>query len=161
MVSKRVRAKQKEKVRNVLLVILALGMVVIFFNLDITNKGESVFSKTSSQKLRFSGDLKKNAYTKDEVSQLIRFISKYGEEIVQVKISTTLQDTYRKVTDRSQIIFEVSMIMDGGATINTPTKRSTRGELVEDILAKMHKDVTAYIQLKNKGKKIKSLVNTM
>lgn len=151
---------RKEKIRNVLLVILALGMVVVFFNLDISREGESVFSKTTSQKLRFSGDLKRNAYTGEEVSEILDFIKIYDKDISQVDISVTKQDSYRRVTGSSQLIFEINMIMEGGTTINTPTWRSTRDDLVKTILVKMKKDVKAYTKLKGQGRKMKSLVNT-
>lgn len=157
---KRHRTTTKEKVRNTLLVILAIGMVIIFFNLDITRDGESVFSKSSSQKLRFSGDLKRNAYTDKEIKSLLDFIDRYGEVIEKTDISVILQDSYKKVRKSSQLIFEVNMVLDGGTTINTPTWRTTRDKLVNDVLTKMKKDMKAYLELKEKGKKMKSLVNT-
>ncbi|QJB55758.1 hypothetical protein [Pseudodesulfovibrio sp. zrk46] len=156
------RKKQKsERVRNVLMILFALGVVVIFFNLDVMRKGESVFSRTADKKLRFTGDLKREAYSKSEVDRLVKYIKRYNDLIDTATVETTLQDPYKKVTGKSQMIFEVHLVMMDGTTISTPTRRITRTRLVDDILAKMSKDIRAYRKLLKDGKKVKSLVNTM
>lgn len=158
---KRKKESKNEWARNLLLVILAVGVVVVFFNLDIIPTGESVFSRTADKKLKFTGDLERDAYTKKEVNRLIRFIKINTEYIETTTVETSLQDEYRKVTPQSQLVFEIHMVMTDDVTISTPTRRTTRGQLVPDILTKLDKDMRAYKKLKKQGKKIKSLVNTM
>jgi len=155
------RNKNSERVRNVILVLLAVGVVIIFFNLDIMQKGESVFSRTATNKLNFKGDLKRKAYSKKEVSRIIKYIKRHNKVIDTMTVETSIQDSYKKITSKSPIVFEVHMIMQGGATISTPTRRTTRKELVAEVLAKVNKDIKAYNKLIKEGKKVKSLVNTM
>ena len=153
--------KKKEWTRNILLIILAVGVVYIFFNLDIMRKGESVFSQTADKKLKFSGDLTRNDYGQGEFNRLLRFIKRHDSLIDSATIEVSGQDSYRKITNASQVIFEVRLRMSDGATIATPTRRTTRKELVTEILAKLNKDMKAYRQMIKDGKKVKSLVNTM
>ncbi len=159
MIKKR-KSKTSEHVRNVLMVLFAIGVVVIFFNLDVMRKGESIFSRTADKKLKFSGDMKRKEYTSPEVERLIKYIKRNNKIIESTTIETTVQDPYKKMTGSSQITFTVHMVMSDGSTISTPTRRSTRGKLVENILAKMNKDITAYKKMIKDGKKIKSLINT-
>lgn len=155
------RTTKKEHARNLLLILLALGAVALFYSLDIVrDDGDTVFTKSSSQKLRFSGDLKRKDYNSKEIQELTSFIKRYTKEIEQTDISVTLQDSYTRVKPTTQVIFEINMVMSDGTTINTPTWRTTRERLVERLLTKMNKDMKAYLQIKEKGKKIKSLVNT-
>jgi len=150
-----------EWARNIFLVILAVVVVVIFFNLDIMHKGESVFSRTADKKIKFTGDLKYNAYTKREVERIIKFIKRHEKLIDTATIETSVQDKYKKLTGVSQIIFEVHLVMLNGATVSTPTRRTTRKKLVSSILTKLDKDMRAYKRLTIDGQKVKSLVNTM
>lgn len=155
------KSKNSERVRNTILVLLAVGVVVVFFNLDIMRKGESMFSRTADKKLTFKGDLKRKAYSKKEVSRIIGYIKRHNEFIDTVTVETSIQDSYKKITSKSPIVFEVHLVMNDGATISTPTRRTTRKELVSDILTKISKDMRAYKKLIKEGKKVKSLVNTM
>ena len=152
--------KTSERVRNIFLILLAVGVVVIFFNLDMIHKGESVFSKSADNKLNFTGDLKVKAYSKAEIERLVKYIKRHNEIIDTATVRTSVQDTSKKLTGKSQVTFEVNLIMKDGATISTPTRRSTRKELVSDILSKVNKDIRAYKKLIKEGKKVKSLVNT-
>lgn len=158
-ISKRQRKKTSEKVRNFLLVIVAVGMVVIFFNLDIIRDGESVFTKSAETKLRFKGDLHRKAYTDKEQERIISFVKKHDDSIESVTIETTRDSTYGKLTPSSQILFEIHIVLTDGATISTPTRRTARRGLVRDIIYKLNKDMKAYESLD--GKEIKSLINTM
>lgn len=141
------------------MILVALAVVVIFFNLDLVRDGESVFSRSAENKLRFKGDLERRAYTKKERSQLIAYIKRHGEAIESVTIMTTLDDSYSKVGPTSQVLHEITIVLTDGASISTPTRRIKRARLLSDILYKMKKDMKAYRGLD--GKKIKSLVNTM
>ena len=160
-VHKKRKSHRGEQIRNVILVLLAIGVVVVFFNLDIMRKGESMFSRKADNKLNFTGDLKRKAYSKTEVSRLIKYIKRHNKIIETATVETTVQDTYKKMTGTSPIVFEVHIVMLDGATISTPTRRTTRKKLVSDILAKISKDIRAYKKLIKDGKKVKSLVNTM
>lgn len=153
--------KRREYTRNILLVLLAVIVVVIFFNLDVMRKGESVFSKTAEQKLRLTGDLDRKSLSRKEIGDLIDFITRYDELYETVTIDTTLQDPYKPVTDDSQILYEVRVGLHGGSALSTPARRVTRKELVEDILFKLRKDTKAYFKVKDSGRRIKELVNTM
>lgn len=154
------RSKTSERVRNILMILFALAVVVIFFNLDFVQKGESIFSRSASSKLRFAGDLSKQEYSDKEFERLRLFIERYGKKVESATIETTVESAYRKLGPKTQVLYEVHVVMESGSTISTPTRRVTRGKLVDDILFKMKKDFKAYLQLEEKGKKIKSLINT-
>lgn len=161
MISKRRREKGREYARNFFLVVLAISVVVIFFNLDIMRKGESVFSKSADKKLKFGGDMKRTDYTKKEVARLLKLVKKYNDSFESVFIEASPQDTYKKTTPTTQVIFEIHVKMKDGSTLSTPARRTKRRDLVSNIIVKLNKDMKAYLDLKKKGKKIKSLVNTM
>lgn len=152
--------KAKEWARNAILVILAVGLVVVFFNLDIMQKGESVFSREGSVKLRFQGDLGRRDYGKAEVDELVRYINRESKIMQSATLETRLQDSYRKVTDTSQVIFEIHLVMKDGTRISTPARRSRRDALIRSVVEKLDKDISAYKQLKRQGKEMKSLINT-
>lgn len=155
------RSKRIEKTRNTILVLLAVAMVVIFFNLDVMNKGESVFSRSADKKLKFMGDLSLRDFSDKEIDRILKFIKRNTTIIDRATVETSVQDTYKKITDKSQVIFEIHLTMVDGAKISTTTRRTTRKNLVSSILAKLKKDIGAYKQLIKEGKKVKSLVNTM
>lgn len=146
--------------RNVILIALAVGMVVIFFNLDIMQKGESVFSRQGSFKLRFKGDLGKQDYSDAEVDDLWNHLNRYKDIVESAVLETRLQDSYRKVTPNSPVLFEVHVTMKSGSTISTPTRRAKRSALVSAVLDKLDKDLSAYRKLKKQGKEMKTLINT-
>ena len=157
----RCRAQKNEWVRNLFLIILAVGVVVIFFNLDIMRHGESVFSKSAERKLNFRGDLKRTNYTQKEIARLLRYTKKYNAIFEKVFIEASAQDDYKKITASTEILFEIHITMTNGSTISTPVRRTKRKNLVPAIITKLNKDMRAYKDLQKKGKKIKSLVNTM
>lgn len=160
MVKKR-RTKTAEHTRNFFLVVLAVMMIVIFFNLDIIREGESVFSKTSEKKLKFTGDLGRSDFTKKEVAKVMKFLKKYDKLYQEVIIQTSKQDSYKKVGPTSEILFDIRINMIDGSSVTTPTRRIKRNKLSPEIIAKLKKDLKAYKELKDKGTKVKSLVNTM
>ncbi|CCH49324.1 hypothetical protein [Pseudodesulfovibrio piezophilus] len=153
--------KNNEKIRNILLILFALAVMLVFFNLDIMRSGESVFSRTASKKLTFTGDLGRRDYSEEEVDALLRLIKRHTRIIDTTHIECSVQDRYKKLTDTSQILFEIHMVMQDGARISTPVRRTTRKHLVQDIIAKFNKDISAYKKLIKDGKKVNSLVNTM
>lgn len=159
--SKRHRNKGMEMARNILLILFALGVVVIFFNLDIINKGESVFSRTATVDLQFSGDLGQRDFTDKELSRFRGYLKTRKKIVEEIKIETSTQDSYKKVTPKSEILFEVHVQMKDGFTFTTALRRSTRGKLANTILAKLDKDVRAYLEIKKDGTKAKSMINTM
>jgi len=159
--SVRRRARRNEWTKNLFLVVFAVVVVVIFFNLDIMQKGESVFSKNSDRKLNFGGKLEREDYTSKEIARLLRFIKKYNDIYDKVFIEASPQDTYRKVVSSTEILFEVHIRMNDGSSLSTPVRRALRKNLVTAILTKVSKDTKAYLSLQKKGKKVKSLVNTM
>ncbi|MGL1863461.1 MAG: hypothetical protein OCC46_13130 [Pseudodesulfovibrio sp.] len=155
---KRRRNKGSEWARNLFFVVIAVGVVITFFNLDIMKKGESVFSQTSKNKLTFSGDLKEKAYSKKEVARIRAFV-KRNDQIKTARVDSQLQDDYKKLSGSSQMLFEVYLIMIDGTTITTTTKRTTRDKLTANIIAKIKKDTRVYKKLIDEGKTMNSLVN--
>lgn len=158
---KRKRDKTKEHVRNFFLILLAVAVVFIFFNLDIIRTGESVFSKTADKKLKFTGQLKRKSYSENEVSRLLQFVKRYDKKIDSLTVKASAQDSYGEITANTEILFEIHMIMSDGGTISTPVRRARRSGLATDILKKLDKDMRAYLRLRKQGKKVDSLVNTM
>ena len=161
VLKKRKRTTLSDKARNAVLVIIAIITVIIFFNLDLMEKGDSLFSRTAESKLNFKGDLKRKAYKPEEYDRLLVFIKKHQAIIETATIQTSVDRGYGKLTPSSQILFEVRFQLTDGGMISTPTRRTTREKLVSAILIKMKKDMKAYKGLQKKGKKVKSLVNTM
>lgn len=153
------RNKARETARNILLVLLALGMVLIFFNLDFIKEGDSVFSHEGRTKLYFRGDLARTAFEEKEIDQLLDSILKRSKILESATVETRLQDSYKRVTASSPVIFEIHLVMKSGARISTTARRSSRGSLVPAILAKMSKDIRVYKDLKRQGKDVKSLIN--
>ncbi|WP_243544592.1 hypothetical protein [Pseudodesulfovibrio tunisiensis] len=160
MARKRKSASQ-EKTRNILLALLALTMLGIFFSLDLTNRGESMFSREASRKIRFLGDLQERDYTSREVSRLLRYVKRHNGDFRRVLVTVSVQDSYRKVTPDSEMLFEVRVELADGSSLETPVRRATRRDLMDAILAKLDKDVRAYETLRRKGTTGKSLINTM
>jgi len=152
--------KIEELARNIILIVLAVGVVVIFFNLDIMKKGESMFSRQGSVKLRFKGDLGKDDYSDAEEGDLLSYLNKYKDVVTSAVLETRLEDSYRKVTANSQIIFEVHLTMTDGSVVSTPARRAKRSALIPGVLQKLDKDLSAYRKLKNLGKEMKKLINT-
>jgi len=155
------RERASDRMRNIFLIIMAAGLVIIFFNLDAMRKGESVFSKTADRKLRFAGHLARNAYSGPEVDRLVAFIRRYDKDIERLTVRASTQDAYGKVNGDTSILFEMQMIMTDGAVIDTPVHRATRGRLVAAILEKLNKDMRTYRTLKKQGKDVETLLNVM
>lgn len=161
MIAERRKSRKREWVRNSLFTLFAIGVVVIFFNLDIMRKGESVFSRTAENKLNFSGDMTRKHFKDSEVEQLLKYIRVNKKLIESFTIETSLDDSYKKITNTTQVAFSIHMVMSDGTKISTPTRRATRKKLVSAIFAKVKKDMRVYRKLLKEGKKVKSLVNTM
>lgn len=161
MKSRQSRDRSRERTRNFILVLLAVGMVVFFFNLDMVTEGESLFSRNPERKLSFSGDLDRKAFSAKEVERLMAFIKRHDATIESVVVQTSIQDRYRAVTDSTELMFEIRMVMIDGGTISAPTRRAVRGNLVTAILEKLDKDIQAYEKINKKSDKVKSLINTM
>ncbi|MCJ2165634.1 MULTISPECIES: hypothetical protein [unclassified Pseudodesulfovibrio] len=153
--------KTMEQVRNILLVLLAAFVIFIFFNLDIVRKGESVFSNTSSKKLKFAGSMDRKDYTDTELERIRDYIKVRNKLFEEVKIEASPQDKYKEIAPTTEILFEVHVVMADGFKFTTPVRRTQRKDLSLTILAKLDKDVQAYIELKKQGKKPTSMINTM
>lgn len=123
---KRRHEKSREYAKNFFLLVLAVAVVVIFFNLDIIRKGDSVFSKTADKKLKFTGDLKRGQYTKKEISRILKFTQKHNDLYDEIIIKTSKQDSYKKITQNSEILFDIHVTMTDGSTPSTPTRRIQR-----------------------------------
>ncbi|WP_419786551.1 hypothetical protein [Pseudodesulfovibrio sp.] len=161
MKSRRQKAHARERTRNILIVLVAIGMIVVFFNLNFVSKGESVFSKNASQKLRFAGRLGHGYYSKAEQDRLMAFIKRYNKEITTLTVEASPQDTYGGVDEDTPILFELHLLMSDGAVINTPVIRSSRGQLIPAVLVKLRKDMKVYLALKKQGKHVDTLLNVM
>lgn len=159
--NKRRRHTVAETIRNILLIALAVLMVVIFFNLDLINKGESVFSRSAVTDLKFSGGLGAKDYTDSEISKMRSFLKKRQKILQEVKIEARPQDKYKAIKPNTDILFEVHVVMKDGFKFSTPLRRVQRKDLAQSILTKLDKDVRAYLELKKQGKKAKTMVNTM
>lgn len=159
--SVRRRAKKNEWAKNFFLIVLAVVVVVVFFNLDIMQHGESVFSKSSDQKLNFGGKLERTDYTGKEIARLVKYIKRYDALYDKVYIEASPQDSYGKILPSTEILFEVHIGMVDGSSLSTSLRRAKRKNLVTAVIVKVSKDTKAYLALQDKGKKVKSLVNTM
>jgi len=155
------RDRKKEWARNFFLAILAVGVVVVFFNLDIMDKGKSVFSMTADRKLKFSGKLTHRDFTKKEFTKLLNYTKKHNDIFDKVSIEASPQDSYKKISPSTQILYEIHVILTDGGTLSTPVRRTTRKNLVKSIITKLNKDTRDYLEIKGQGKKFKSFINTM
>ena len=158
---RRRRSKAEEIARNLFFIAVAILVVVIFFNLDIVNKGSSLFSRTATAEIKFSGDLGRTDYAQKEIDRLRRYLKGRNKLVEGITIQTATQDSYRKVTADTEILFEVRVVMRDGFTFTTPLRRSPRRELPQRVLNKLDKDIRAYLTLKKEGKNPKTLINTM
>jgi len=153
------RSKRTETIRNIFLIVVAVGMVAFFFTLDFGGEGDSVFNRKGQTRLYFRGDLGRNDYSKDEYDKMVRYVNSYAKTMESTTIETRLQDSYKKVTDNSPVIFEVHIVMKDGSQLSTSARRSPRGSLVSAMLSKANKDIRVYHKLKKEGKDVKSLIN--
>ena len=155
------KSKAMEWIRNILLILLAAVALIIFFNLDMIHEGDSVFTNSARKQLKFSGDLDRKDFTSTELDRFLNYLSARKKLIKEIKIDASPQDSYRKVTPSTEILFEIHVTMTDGFTFSTPVRRSKRNALPKAIIIKLDKDIQAYFKLKKEGKKIKSLINTM
>lgn len=156
------RDRRKEWVRNFFFIVIAIGTVVAFFNLDIIrNKSGSGLSKSAEQKLNFRGELDRKDFSSKELARLIKYTNQYNDIFKSVTIETSSQDTYKKITPTTEILFEVHIVMNDGTTLSTPLRRTQRKDLVPGIITKLVKDMRAYKAVQKEGTKVKSLINTM
>lgn len=159
--SKKRRSKAEEMVRNIFFVAVAVLVVVLFFNLDIVHKGESLFSRTAVTNIKFSGDLGRKDYTNKEIDRLRGYLKGRKKLLEEITIKTSTEDSYRKVRPETEILFEIRVVMRDGFTFTTTTRRSRRKNLPSRILNKLEKDIRAYLTLKKEGKDPKTLINAM
>ncbi|MBG0791797.1 MAG: hypothetical protein H0S80_15000 [Desulfovibrionaceae bacterium] len=159
--NRRRRNKAEEITRNLFFIAVAVLVVVVFFNLDIINKGESLFNRTAAADIKFSGDLGDKDYAEREIDRLRGYLKGRKKLIGEITIRTATEDSYRKVTPDTEILFEIRVVMRDGFTFTTPLRRSLRKNLPKSVLTKLDKDVRAYQTLKKEGKNPKTLINTM
>jgi len=153
-------------IRNVALIIIALGAVVFFFSLDLfdeKNQG-GLFGPKMSSKLHFVGQVKSTEFSRDQLNRLSAFVNRYEKVLERVEIMVSKDDSYAELKPGTQVLFEVHMILVGGARLESPVRRTSWGKLVQDISRKMNKDLKAYAamhggRLKTKGGNI--LINSM
>ncbi|NDV20657.1 hypothetical protein GO013_14695 [Pseudodesulfovibrio sp. JC047] len=150
-----------EKTRNTILVLLAVSALAIFFNLDAVRHGRSIFTNHAQRQLKFSGSLEREDFSAAELKRMTAYLSQREKYFKEVTIKASPQDSYRKVTPSTPILFEIQVTMKDGFTFTTPTRRTTRAQLQKSVLAKLDKDVQVYLKLKKSGKKPGGLINTM
>ena len=150
-----------EWTRNTILILLAITALVIFFNLDIVRKGDSVFTNSAKRQLKFSGTLDRKDFTDKEINRIANYIKVRKKLFKEIKIDASPQDSYKKVTPTTQVLFEIHVTMADGFTFSTPVRRTQRARLSKAIVSKLDKDVQVYLKLKKEGKTPKSLINTM
>lgn len=161
MANKRRHNRTAEWTRNILLILVAAAVVFIFFNLDIVRKGESIFSHSADKKLQFAGELRRKDYAPKEVQRFLDYIKVRNKILTEVRIEASAQDRYREVGPDTPILFEIHVTMADGFTFSTPVRRSRRSDLATSVLAKLDKDIQAYLGLKKQGKNPSSMINTM
>lgn len=159
--SRKRRNNAGETARNLFFVAVAVIVVVIFFNLDIMKKGETVFDRTAEAEIKFSGDLGRKDYTTKEIDRMLLYLKGKRKLVAEITIQAATQDSYRKVEPDTEILFEIHVVMRDGFTFSTPLRRSPRRNLPDSVLAKLDKDIRAYRTLKKEGKNPKTLINTM
>lgn len=155
------REREKEITRNVLLIILAIGVVVIFFNLDVLKRVGSEFTNSADKRLLFRGELGKRQFSDKEIDRLVAFIERNKDQVEQMTVETSVQRGYREITGDTRVTFEVHLTLKNDVEFSTTARRERRDHLTSGILAKLDKDMRAYRELLRKGIKVKSFINTM
>ncbi len=164
------KKKSSEIPRNIILIILAVGMLVIFFSADPFKKKnalqeDNMFTGKMIQKIVFVGQLKGKELdlSKEETKKLKQFMAQKGELFQQVKVDVSKQDSYVEMTGKTQVLFSLEMEMHDGATVKTPPTRTTRKDLVNRMIWKISKEATGYENLRIKPKgdsKMKKLITS-
>lgn len=164
------KKKSSEAPRNILLIILAVGMLFIFFSADPFKKKnalqeDNMFTGKMIQKIVFVGQLKGKELdlSKAERKKLKSFMSKKGDLFRQIKVDVSKQDSYVEMTGKTQVLFSLEMEMHDGATVNTPPTRTTRKDLVGRMIWKISKEASGYESLRIKPKqknKMKKLITS-
>lgn len=147
--------------RNILSAIVALVVVLTFFSLDYVSDDPSIFSKSADKKLAFRGDLRERDFSQAEVNRLVSFIKRYDGELASVVVRTSLDDDYKEVADDAPVVFTVRLVTVDDVEIDTPSRRTTRANLLPAVLAKLRKDMNAYLEFRESGRDIRTFVNTM
>ena len=155
------RKKQSHAKRNVICALVALVVVLTFFNLDYFTDSGSPFTKSADKKLRFSGDLQERVFTEREIKRLVAFIKRYDEDLERVRVRTTVDEPYKEVTSDTSVLFVVEATLKGGVEMKTPGRRSSRGNLVQSVISKLDKDMRAFREYRDSGRDIRKFVNTM
>ncbi|WP_147819894.1 hypothetical protein [Salidesulfovibrio onnuriiensis] len=143
-------ARQKTKtihiIRNIALVVIALGGVAFFFTLDLfEDNGEGgLFGPKMSSKLHFVGQVKSTEFSNEQLKQISSFIGKYEEALERVEISVSKDDSYAELKPGTQVLFEIHIRLVGGARLETPVRRTTWGQLIPMATRKIDKDLKAY-----------------
>nr|WP_287411738.1 hypothetical protein [Pseudodesulfovibrio sp.] len=158
---RRSSSKTMEWTRNTLLILLAVTALVIFFNLDVVRKGDSVFTNRAQRQLKFSGTLNRKDFTSKEMDRIANYVQTNKKLFKEIKIDAAPQDSYKKITPTTQVLFELHVTMADGFTFSTPVRRTQRAKLSKSIVSKLDKDVRVYLKLKKEGKNPTSLINTM
>lgn len=160
------QTKTSHLIRNIALVVIALGGVLFFFTLDLfdTQNQGGLFGPKMSSKLHFRGQVKSSEFSTKQLKQLSDFIGRYEEAMERVDIIVSKDDSYAPLKDNTQVLYEIQIELVGGGRLETPVRRSTWGRLIPDATRKIDKDLKAYAKmhggkLRTKGGNL--LINSM
>ncbi len=168
--NKNLNFKTKKKhnyMRDVILVIIALVLVIIFFK----SKSELSFNPedlrqahSSNARLVFNGpmgikDLGLNA---NDLKPIDRFIKGNAKHFKQVRVHVERQDSYGKLKDSSELRFFLVLKFNDNSEMKSVYTRSNLKGLTRKIAWRMKEDMNKYFTIKkeNRDKNVSNVTNT-
>lgn len=161
--------KQHNYKRDMVLIIVALVLVVAFFQcknrffFDATQMNKRTIR--SHEKIVYKGPATPTGLglTEKDLAPVDRFAKTSGRHFEQIQIFIERQDSYGKVTDSTQLRFYTITHFFDGAEIKSVYTPTTRSRLAARIVRRLRGDMEKYFSVKKKmqGKDIKGFTNTM
>ncbi|WP_022663005.1 hypothetical protein [Paucidesulfovibrio longus] len=162
------RRKPHSHVRDLLLVLLGVGLVIIFFS------SQSRFNFTSRnmtdkerivRKVVYDGELepKNLGLSPEQLRPLDDLLAEETRNLRQIRIHIERQDRYEKLSDGTELRFWCVLTLDNGSTVRTVISRTRRDGLISSLTRRIRDDLEKYRSSARKmGKeRIDSFTNTM
>lgn len=154
-----------EIARNIVMVLMAGLLLLIFFRLDLfRGEGDANFLRLGERGIKFTGDLTPGEMnlSPEEMARLRDYLASHDDIVERMEISASAQDSYAEMTEGAQLMFEVKVYMRNGSTISTPVVRAERGQFMDRLIQKLDKDIRGWRDLGGGSRQGGGdLVNTM
>lgn len=147
MTSDRKKRRWRGLVLNTLLILAAVGLLALFFSLNLFQGGGDLFSKDAARKLYFKGDAGFSDMGEEQRKHLAEVFNRYEEALERVEVVVSKQDSYAELQKGTQMLYEIRIRLVGGGRMSSPVRRTTWERLGKDVAAKVDKDLKGYARM--------------